>query len=410
MLKTTLKWIFPLVILSAIACSKDDTPTTTSQKLSIGALIPISGSGASAGESAEVGLQKALQDVNAWFESIGHNITIDLHIEDTGTDPDQAIERYQKLKNDGIKLIIGPYSSTVLATLKPLADQDGILLLSPGSIAQSLAIAGDNVFRLLPSVDSQGEALAALLKEDSIKVLVPVARDDIWGSELLEATKAYFLDAGHAMESPLTYGPGTTDFTPLFSELESRLDDLSNAYEPNHIGVYLLSYGEGTELLSLAAPALDTTIRWYGTSGFAENRSVLENQAVAEFAESANLSCPSFGLDPGTQSKWQPFSDQFEATLGRKPEIFAFTTYDACWLAIEAMRQVGNDAPFDQLKAALTLQANNYLGLSGWTSLDENDDRAWAIYDFWGIQADASVPSWEVIARYNNASGNLTRY
>lgn len=102
-------------------------------------------------------------------------------VEDTDTDTLVAIEKYDFLKNAGVRLIVGPFTSANVKALKPLADADGILLVSPASVANSLAVAGDNVFRLIPDVNTQGEALSALLLYNSTDQHVPVVRDDLWG-------------------------------------------------------------------------------------------------------------------------------------------------------------------------------------------------------------------------------------
>ena len=407
-IKNYLLFLFLSALLGA--CTDNADPTPQEDTLTIGALIPLSGAGTSAGESAAAGLNLALNDINDWLQSINSKSNVEVLVEDTGTDTAVALQKYMLLKENGVRIIIGPYSSSVLAALKPYADADNILLLSPGSVAQSLAIANDNVFRLMPSVNSQGEALAALLRNDSIKVLLPVGRNDIWGQELISATASYFNDANQLIDDAAFYSPGTSDFTTVIASLQNRINSLLQNYQPAEIGIYMLSYGEGYDILKAAVTNIDPQIQWYGTSGFAENKSLTEDLIIANYADSINLSCPAFGLEPSTQNKWQPYLDRLIGSLGRKPEIFAFTTYDALWIAASALQDVNSTAPFDILKSAVVYQANHSIGLTGWTSLNEFDDREWAIYDFWSIEQQGNTAEWEISASYNNATGTLTKY
>ncbi len=62
------------------------------------------------------------------------------------------------------------------------------------------------------------------------------------------------------------------------------------------------------------------------------------------------------------------------------------------------------------LKTEFVHQAEIYDGVTGNTTLDVNGDRAVGNYDFWGIKQQSSAFSWVVVARYNSATGVLTRY
>jgi branched-chain amino acid transport system substrate-binding protein len=98
------------------------------------------------------------------------------------------------------------------------------------------------------------------------------------------------------------------------------------------------------------------------------------------------------------------------AELGREPEIYSLVAYDALWLATLTYLGTGEGPDITSLKEAFMVQANNYYGATGWTTLNDAGDRTLATYDFWGITWQENVPAWDVVASYNNATKVLVRY
>lgn len=402
-----------LIILAGLSvglwssCNRDSESPVEGDLVMLGALLPLSGAGASPGESALAGLELALQEVEDYFSRIQRDVIVEMLIEDTGTDVEQAQAAYERLRSEGVRLIIGPYSSSVLAALKPLADRDGIVLLSPGSVASSLAVEGDQVFRLLPDVVSQGEALAALIRDDGIRVLLPVVRDDIWGVELLAATSLGLTGSDIEIADNLAYNPANLEVESFMVEVVASVEGLLADYSPEEIGVYMLSYGEGYDVLRAAQEFMIPDVRWYGSSAFAESSTMLSDTAVSRFAEANGLACPSFGLDPNARAKWEPLREKLESKLGRRPEVFAFTSYDAVWLAVHVLLDVGKR--WEETGKALEQRAGLSHGSTGWLGLNAFGDRLWAFYEFWGVRVDGETVQWEVLATYNNETGELER-
>ena len=56
----------------------------------------------------------------------------------------------------GVRIIVGPQSSSEVAAIQPLANAEGVLVVSQGSTASSLAMPNDNVFRFVPNDHIEG--------------------------------------------------------------------------------------------------------------------------------------------------------------------------------------------------------------------------------------------------------------
>ena len=85
-------------------------------------------------------------------------------------------------------------------------------------------------------------------------------------------------------------------------------------------------------------------------------------------------------------------------------------SYDALWLATLTYLTSGLKVNTDKLITTFEYEANNYFGVTGRTSLNAAGDRAFATYDFWGIKNNSNNYNWQLVAKYNNANSELTRY
>src|SRR5213080_3228279 len=89
----------------------------------VGALLSITGAGSSLGNTSRAALEVAVKRLNHQLK----NAHVTLDIVDTGQDPDRAKAGFDKLAGEGVKLIIGPQSSSEVAAIMDAANQHGVL-------------------------------------------------------------------------------------------------------------------------------------------------------------------------------------------------------------------------------------------------------------------------------------------
>ena len=338
--------------------------------------------------------------------------TLNVLVEDTETDTTVALQKLMELHSRGVQVVIGPYTSSSTKSIKNYADQNGIVIISPASVATSLSIPDDNIFRLIPALNTQAEALVALLEDDAIEALVPIIRDNIWGNDLFEAvSQAFSQGEGGTVLEPVMYDPATTDFTSFVTQLELNVQQALGQYDTAKVAVYMATYSEGLDIINgwIDSENLQFT-KWYGSSGFAENKFLPQDFFASAFAAVRELMCPTFGLDLSAQDIWQPLVDRISNEIGRDPEIYALVTYDALWLSVMTYLKSDQPVTVDKYKDLFVHECDNYFGSTGWTRLNEAGDREFATYDFWGIGMFLNDFEWEIRARYDNATGVLTRY
>jgi branched-chain amino acid transport system substrate-binding protein len=285
-----------------------------------------------------------------------------------------------------------------------------VLVVSPSSVATSLAIPGDNIFRFVSSDFLQSQAMTTMLLDDSIKAIVPVIRNDVWGNNLLSATTASFSAKGGIVATAVKFDPVTVDFSAVLAQADAKADSMQQIFPSARLAVYLCSFGEGTNILASAGNYQHLrNISWYGSSAFAQNASLVTDTAAAGFTASHGLPCPIFGLDESAKDKWEPLKERIQSVIGRDPDVYALTAYDAVWVGVKTYLVTGTSPVIATFKLAFTDEAAGYFGVTGNTTLDVNGDRAYGNYDFWAVKHNSSGYIWEIIARYNSATGILTR-
>ena len=368
----------------------------------VGVLASLTGSWSSLGQTTVAALQIAEEQIEA--EAIRQHGGYRFHffVRDTQLDPLQALDAIQDLDRRGVKIIIGPQSSAEVAMIKPYADAHNILVISQGSTASSLAIAGDNIFRFCPNDTREAEAIVALLWHDGISTIVPLWRNDAGNNGLHDSVQSAFQLQGGTVEAGYQYEPTTIDFSVATGSVAAQIDNLvGGGTDPSTIGVYLAAFDEIVDVFhSAQGNTTLTSTAWYGSDGVALSAALTGDSTAAAFAASVAYPNPIFGLDDALQNEWQPIADAIEARTGIMPDAFALSAYDALFVVQRALEDVGDLRDFPAFKATFVNEANAYEGVTGSTALDAAGDRLKRDFDFWAVRSQNGGYGWLRIGTY----------
>lgn len=382
------------------------TAPRTSSEIRLGALFSLTGDGASLGAASAAALDLAVRDINRELEALRLPYRVQSDVEDTRLTASVAAEKIRLLNARGAQIVIGPQSSSEAAAVLPYANDRGIVVISQGSTASSIAIAGDHLFRLAPNDKLEGAAQAALLRADGIDTIVPLWRADAGNGGLRDSTKRSFEALGGTVLPGLSYDPATTDFTAAVAAIGTAVRGVKNSRPSARVAVYLASFEEAADIFKLARLDSDlSSIRWYGADGVTQSRALTADATVAAFAVATSFIAPNVGLDESARDVWQPISDEIRARIGFAPDTFALSVYDAAWVAALAALQVDNDTT--RLRESFVRNVQRYWGLTGPTALDAAGDRKMANFDFWSIRTVNGTSEWVRTAQYS--SGHISR-
>jgi len=254
----------------------------------IGALIPITGVSSSLGESEGAALKIAARDINEYLFKTHSGIGIELVIEDTQTNPSVSLEKLKQLAAKGIKIVIGPATSEDLKATQDYADKNRIVLISPSSTAPSLAIKGNNVFRFVPNDTHQAQAISKLMWDDGIRVVIPFWRTDVYGNDLVKATRHSLQELGGRVADGVGYIPNTGDFAASLNRinfivwdqdlkaLDSKVNQAISQYGTDKVGVYFVAFDEIAPIFIQAQNhATLSKVKWYGSDGSTLNNKLI---------------------------------------------------------------------------------------------------------------------------------------
>jgi branched-chain amino acid transport system substrate-binding protein len=405
------RFILSVLLLAAINPLRSEQPPLHSHReFKIGVLASLTGSGNSLGQDTVAALQIATDQLDAEAKANQGGYRFHLFVRDTQQDPVKALAAIKDLDKRGVQIIVGPQTSAEVAMIKPFADAHNILVISQGSTASSLAIAGDNIFRFCPNDKREAAAIVALMQHDGIHAIVPLWRNDAGNNGLHDSVKAAFENIGGTVTSGFQYQPTTTDFSAATASVASQIQSLVTAgADPNSIAIYLAAFDEAVGVFhSAAANSTLSSARWYGSDGVALSAALTGDASASAFAASAYYPNPTFGLDDALQKLWQPVANAIEARTGITPDAFALSAYDALFVVERALRVTGNLKDFLSFKSAFVDAANAYSGVTGSTALDSAGDRLNADFDFWAVRLTNGSYGWVRIGAYTN--GTLTLF
>jgi branched-chain amino acid transport system substrate-binding protein len=390
--------LFVVCILAITSLAYADSIGNTNS-IRIGALVPISGEWASNGKQIEVALEIGSENLNKFLEEIGSDRRIVLAIKDTKADPAQALDELKTLHEQGLKIVIVGCSSAELQAMKDYADENGIILISTSSTAPSLANPGDNIIRLVTDDSCQGKVMAEVLAFRNITDLIPIYRDDLWGQDLLNATRKSFEAKSGIVAKGVAYKPSSTSYSAEVEALGAEVKNASIVYGKDRVGVYLVSFDEGADIINLAAkdPIL-SSVKWFGSDGIANLAELAQNSTLAQFAVKTGFITPVYAGEEGSPL-YANLSEAITAITGSKPNAYAITAYDALWMAAEAELLAGNGNT-SQLRLAFEQIANSYCGATGRTMLNEAGDRDFADYALLEIKKSDNGYFWNKVGLY----------
>ena len=400
-------------------------PAEGENTILIGALLSLTGTSSSLGESTEASLRLAVDDVNNHLAKSGSSSRVGLIIEDTKTDPNIAREKLKDLASKGIRIVIGPSTGASVAAVKEYADENGILIVSSSSTAASLAIPNDNVFRFVPDDTHQAEALAKKMWDEGTRVVIPIWRTDVFGNNLQSLLKEKFEKLGGKVVDGIGYDPPVGNFAASLhrikfivweQELRSltqKVNDAVKQYGADKVGVYIVAFDEIVPIMIQANrhEALQS-VRWYGSDGSVQHEGLIKNIEAAEFAVKTNFLSPIYGVE--ASDSFKELEERIVEEIDRVPRSYAEVIYDEFWVAALTLSNYNGTHKDDigSLREAFINTTNSYIGVTGRTELNDAGDKKYGSYDFWAIRPlskdvnNKGSFEWTNVAAYPIGIGN----
>lgn len=396
------------VALALTACSGNgeepegtaDPGEGSGEPLTIGTLLPVTGSLAQLGPPEIAGVDLAVAEINEAGGLFGADVEV-VHTDSSDAQNSSvATASAQELIGAGVSAVIGAASSSV--TLNVVDDITGaeVVQISPANTATDLSGYSDFYFRTAPPDTVQGDVLGNLIVGDGAVNVGILVFNDSYGTSLRDVVEGVVTEAGGS----IVYGAQGQEFDPAETNFATIVGD-AIAAQPDAIAI--LAFTDQTPLIvrELVAQNWDMS-KTYFVDGNLQN-----------FGTEGETGFPDGTLEgaQGTLPGAFP-SDEFQARmLEIDPELEEYSygpeSYDAALLvALAALRGGASDGATIQENMAAVSGAEGGTECTGWQEcadlLEADEEIAYQAVSGVGPFNEANDPSSAFIGIYQFGADN----
>ena len=336
-----------VMVFVSLGCEKTEKDT-----IKVGVILPLTGDAAGYGMSAKKGVDLAIKEMGNKEDPSN----IDFVYEDSQGDPRIGVTAFNKLKDlGGVQAVIGDLFSSVTLAFAPIANNSGIVVLSPASSSPEITKAGDYIFRNCPSDIYEGSIMAnyAYGKLRYKKIGILYINND-YGIGIKNVFKKVFESNGGEIPIEEGYAQDNKNFRTALMKI--------NTLNPD--AIYLVGHKEMGNVLK-QAKELNISTQFLSTVTF-EDPEILS--IAGDAADGVLYTASKFSVN-SNDSTISKFVKSFRDMYNSDPDIFSVLSYDAAKIILTVLYE----------KSDLTLKnklygLSNYNSLLGKISFDKNGD------------------------------------
>jgi branched-chain amino acid transport system substrate-binding protein len=328
-------WISRFVI-SAVTLAAASTASAAST-VKIGAALSMTGAAAVYGATQKAGIQLAVDEVNEKRPIPG--VKLEAVIEDDGSTKEQGINVFQRfIHRDKVAAIIGPTLSTTATAADPIAQMSKVPVLAVSNTAPTgITDIGDYVWRVSLT---EKQVIPGALKKARQKLgfktaAVLYGNDDVFTKAGYDVMKSALDAEGIKILGTQTFAKPDRDFNAQLTALKGQNPDI----------LMVSALAENAAGIVAQARQLGYTGPIMGGNGF-NSPAFIKNAGPAAEGVLVGTAWNSASPDPVNQA----FIAAMKAR-GSNPDQFAAQAYTGVLVIAEAIRQAGNKAGRDDIKA-----------------------------------------------------------
>jgi branched-chain amino acid transport system substrate-binding protein len=344
--------------LGLAACNKKDA--AADNEIVIGHYGSLTGATATFGQSAQKGIEMAVEAINQSGGVLGKKLKV--LVEDDQGKPEEAQTVVTKLINkDRVVALLGEIASSNSLAAAPVAQSSRIPMVSPGSTNPKVTMVGDYIFRVCFIDPFQGQVMAKFaantLKVKKVAVLRDIKSDYSVG--LAKFFVEGFGKLGGTIVTDESYSQGDKDFTAQLTSIKGK----------NPEAIFIPGYYTEVGLIARQARKLGIKVPLLGGDGW-------DSSKLWEIGGEALNGCyysNHYSVDdpsPILQKFVKDYKARYGTTADSIPDAMAALGYDAALVLADAIKRAQSARP-DSIRMALA-QTKGFMGVTGNTTLDEN--------------------------------------
>jgi len=198
--------------LIATSSAAEDDP------IRIGSVLPLTGIGAASGVSATIGIEMAIDDINAEGGILGRKVVY-VPADDQG-DPTHSVAAVRRLsENENVDAIVGPaFSQSALAVAPVATEADVVYITLAGSLDLTPKVAPLH-FSMQASADGQGVAMVDHAAEAGAKKIAVLVDNAANSKTMAARIRSRAAERGLEIVGEQEFMVGSTDMLPQLLSL-----------------------------------------------------------------------------------------------------------------------------------------------------------------------------------------------
>jgi len=329
------------------------------QTVKIGFSSPLTGPQASAGKDNQGGLQLAVERLNTQGLVIGgKKIKFEIIAEDDQADPRSGVGAAQKLVDQGVKAIVGPYNSGVTIPASRVYNEAGIVTATVASNPKITQQGFTYLYRVAAS-DSQLGGKMALYAAKELKIKSVSVIDDrtAYGQGLADEFSKVAKANGINVVSKDFTNDKATDFTAILTSIKGKKPD----------AVFIGGYAPQGGPIKRQMKQLGINAVLLGGDGICSpEMGRLGGDAIGD-----SVYCTQGGTMLEKAKEGKVFADDYQKKFNRPPEVYAVSFYDGMMLIAQAMKAANSVEPKQYSPALAKIK---YKGVAGQYEFDAVHD------------------------------------
>lgn len=312
-------WAIIVAICFLVACSP-------SEPIRIGFVGGTSGRVADLGIAGRDAVLLAVALRNQAGGIAGHQV--ELLIRDDQQEPEAATRALRELIAQGVVAVVGPMTSAMAMPMVPIANEAGILLLSPTASTDELSGRDDHFFRVNASTHENASRIAQyhLRQRTTRKLAVAYdLRNKAYAESWLDSFRTAYVQGGGELARPIGFAAGgEAAMLPVAQALLATRAD----------GVLIVANSMDTAMLCQQLRKLDQrvpiiTAEWAATERLLE----LGGKAVEGVIVAQNFDRNS------TAPRYRSFHQTYRERFHREPGFGGVIAFDAANVLLDALAQ-----------------------------------------------------------------------
>ncbi|MGE0615289.1 MAG: ABC transporter substrate-binding protein [Bacteriovoracia bacterium] len=352
----------------AVACTKKESAPTGGQAgapadaagdtIKIGEIGSMTGSEATFGSSTHDGIQFAIDEINAAGGIKGKKLEL-ITLDDQGKPEEAATAATRLITQNGITVLLGEVASSRSLAMAPIAQANGVPMVTPSSTNPKVTEMGDYIFRVCFIDPFQGTVMANFalntLKAKKVAILRDVKNDYSVG--LADFFAETFKKAGGTVVMDQSYSAGDIDFKSQLTSIKPKQPD----------AIFVPGYYTEVGLIARQAKELGIKAPLLGGDGWDSPKLTEIGGKAIEGAYFSNH-YSSEDQSPAVQG----FITKFKTAKGMVPDGLSAMGYDAAMFMADAMRR----APSLDKKAIRDAMAatKDFAGVTGKITMNAKRD------------------------------------